>query len=335
MGHECGHALWTPVEGMKKAKADKINMSVLNVVEDSRIERKIKTKYPGIRACFIKAYGELYERNFFETEGKDVNEYNFIDRLNLHCKIGASLALPFSEDEKILLDEVENTETFQDAVEVTKKICEFMAEQMIEVPEPKEVKVRIKFEGEGDIEDGEPGGSGEDGDENDSDIDIEITVQKSDESASPQEGEGAGKNSNETGTGAGRNLQDLIDQIRSETDDAYHRNERNLFSKGKEKIIYGNIPKYDLRNITHHKTYVKLLKNENYSGSAEEFNKYRREASKVVSYLVKEFELRKNADQMKRAQTAKTGDLNMNRLFSYNFTEDIFKKITEIGRAHV
>ena len=69
-----------------------------------------------------------------------------------------------------------------------------------------------------------------------------------------------------------------------------------------------------------------MLKNENYSGSTSEFNKYRREASKVVSYLVKEFELRKNADQMKRAQTAKTGELNMNRLFSYNFAEDIFKK---------
>ena len=44
MGHECGHALWTPLEGMKQAKADKVNMSVLNVVEDSRIERKIKNK---------------------------------------------------------------------------------------------------------------------------------------------------------------------------------------------------------------------------------------------------------------------------------------------------
>ena len=44
MGHECGHALWTPLVGMKKAKADKVNMSVLNVVEDSRIERKIKNK---------------------------------------------------------------------------------------------------------------------------------------------------------------------------------------------------------------------------------------------------------------------------------------------------
>ena len=91
MGHECGHALWTPVDGMKKAKADKVNMSILNVVEDSRIERKIKNKYPGIKAPFIRAYNELYERDFFGTNEKNLDEFNFIDRVNLHCKIGAAL----------------------------------------------------------------------------------------------------------------------------------------------------------------------------------------------------------------------------------------------------
>ena len=46
----------------------------------------------------------------------------------------------------------------------------------------------------------------------------------------------------------------------------------------------------------------------------KEFAKYKQESNKVVSYLVKEFELRKNADQMKRASTAKTGELDMNRI---------------------
>jgi len=68
----------------------------------------------------------------------------------------------------------------------------------------------------------------------------------------------------------------------------------------------------------------------------KKFQKLRTEANKVVSYLAKEFELRKNADQMKRASVSKTGDLNMNRIFSYKFSEDIFKKITVIpgGKSH-
>ena len=140
IGHEVGHALWTEVEGMKKAKSDKVNMSVLNVVEDSRIERKIKTKYPGIKSSFVKGYSELFEQNFFETEGKELSQYNFIDKVNLHCKIGASLALPFDDEEKMLLDEVESTETFEDSVEVTRKICEYMKDKLEEI-EKEEKKV--------------------------------------------------------------------------------------------------------------------------------------------------------------------------------------------------
>jgi hypothetical protein len=71
-------------------------------------------------------------------------------------------------------------------------------------------------------------------------------------------------------------------------------------------------------------------------GDLTEYNKFRVEANKVISYLAKEFELRKNADQMKRASVAKTGELNMNKVFSYKFNEDIFKKITVLpgGKSH-
>ena len=46
--------------------------------------------------------------------------------------------------------------------------------------------------------------------------------------------------------------------------------------------------------------------------------------------------LRKNADQMKRASIAKTGELNMNKVFSYKFNDDIFKKMTIVpnGKSH-
>jgi hypothetical protein len=56
----------------------------------------------------------------------------------------------------------------------------------------------------------------------------------------------------------------------------------------------------------------------------------------VVSYLVKEFEMRKNADQMKRASIAKTGDLNMSKIYSYRFNDDIFKRLTIVpgGKSH-
>ena len=147
MGHESAHAIWTPLEGMKKAKNQKVNMSVLNVVEDARIERRIKNKFPGIRAPFVNAYSILYADNFFETEGEDLNEFNFIDRVNLHCKIGAQLALKFTDEERELLNLVENTQTFDDVIEVTKKICDFMKDQLTEEHEQRKKKItKIEIE---------------------------------------------------------------------------------------------------------------------------------------------------------------------------------------------
>jgi hypothetical protein len=66
------------------------------------------------------------------------------------------------------------------------------------------------------------------------------------------------------------------------------------------------------------------------------FKKIKTENNKVVSYLVKEFELRKNADQQKRASISKTGELNMSKIYSYNFNDDIFKRMTTLpqGKSH-
>ena len=83
---------------------------------------------------------------FFETEGKNINTMKFIDRLNLHCKVGALLNIFFTEEEKNLVKEVESTETFEDSVEVTKKICEYMKDKLEEIE--KEVEGYIEGEEE-------------------------------------------------------------------------------------------------------------------------------------------------------------------------------------------
>ena len=82
--HEVGHALWTPLEMMDKVKEEKISHSVVNVLEDVRIEKAIQLKYRGAVKIFNSAYNELITSNFFETVGKDISNYNLIDRINLH-----------------------------------------------------------------------------------------------------------------------------------------------------------------------------------------------------------------------------------------------------------
>ena len=107
LGHEVGHALYTPLDGMMKAHEEKIPMGIMNVLEDSRIERKIKNKYPGIRSSFVRGYRELIEKDFFGTNGTDLNDMNFIDRVNLYTKGGAAQGIKFNDEERGLVNEIE------------------------------------------------------------------------------------------------------------------------------------------------------------------------------------------------------------------------------------
>ena len=58
MGHEVGHALDTPSDGWHDAihSMGKNYKGFLNVVEDARIEKRQKRRYPGLRSSFFKCY---------------------------------------------------------------------------------------------------------------------------------------------------------------------------------------------------------------------------------------------------------------------------------------
>jgi hypothetical protein len=66
------------------------------------------------------------------------------------------------------------------------------------------------------------------------------------------------------------------------------------------------------------------------------YNEYRNKNLKFINYLVKEFELKKNAEQLARASVSKTGELCMEKIWSYKLREDLFKRVTKIpnGKNH-
>ena len=63
--HEIGHALWTSMNMIKKAEARGLNASFVNILEDARIEKFVKRKYPGSVNLFKKGYAALAARDFF------------------------------------------------------------------------------------------------------------------------------------------------------------------------------------------------------------------------------------------------------------------------------
>lgn len=324
MGHEVGHALYTPMDGMLKAIDKNMNMSILNVLEDSRIERKIKNKYPGLKSSFLKGYKDLLNRDFFETRYKNLNTMNFIDRLNLFCKGGVSLNIQFNDIEKNLIDEIEKTETYEDVLEVYKKVVDYMK---IEEEQRQTRSIKVAQNNDEDEEEYEE-------DEQYEEEFDEYGDEETEESLEEQFDEGEMFDKKSHGKGGAITEKNL----KSQTDEAFRRNENQLFANKDTETLYMNVPKVDITKCIYDykKLYARYKLEERAAYDYTGFHEYRKESNKVVSYLVKEFELRKNADQMKRASISKTGELNMDKIFSYRFNEDIFKKATIVpgGKSH-
>ena len=95
-----------------------IHKGILNIVEDARIEKKIKRKYPGIVRPFLQGYAALYERRFFGTT--PFEELGFIDRINLFFKLGSLSGIMFDSTEQPYVDLVADCESWDDVVECSK-----------------------------------------------------------------------------------------------------------------------------------------------------------------------------------------------------------------------
>ena len=88
MGHEVGHALNTPFEGLHSTiKENRTLKGYLNVIEDVRIEKAIKNKYAGLRRSFYIAYNELMERDFFGIKDRNLQSLSLIDKINLKLSL--------------------------------------------------------------------------------------------------------------------------------------------------------------------------------------------------------------------------------------------------------
>ena len=99
--HEVGHALYTPdVEWWIN---NDISASIVNIVEDARIEKLMKRRYAGLSKTFFRGYSSLSEDNFFQLDGKDLTKFNLADRINLYYKVGNFVDIPFFNNEETFL----------------------------------------------------------------------------------------------------------------------------------------------------------------------------------------------------------------------------------------
>lgn len=182
--HEVGHFRWTPKELLheivENSELPKGLFPCVNIIEDIRIEKKIRQKFPGLIKEFKTAYQELLTRNFFGNVGE---KSGFINKVNVKSKTGADAGFEFDGKDLAVYKYLLNT---HEADEVIKK-AKFL---YIYAKESDELN-NAKDEQEGS---GEPGdGSGDDELTFDDDLEIEFSDEDGDSSTSGKSVPSGGK----------------------------------------------------------------------------------------------------------------------------------------------
>ena len=144
----------------------------------------------------------------------------------------------------------------------------------------------------------------------------------------------------------GFGMGDVTNPMQASTVIEWEDRKRDLNVQDGRDYWYGNIPQSTLQNIIDYKMIIDKCA-EYYSDIDENgqkfqsavyqyLNKFEKESQKTINYMLKEFEMKKSADSYVRASIAKTGQLDMTKIHSYKYNEDLFRKVTVMpdGKNH-
>ena len=385
--HEVGHALWTPEDGWhssisKKGKGFK---SFLNVIEDARIEKKIKRKFAGARKSMIEGYKSLMNEDFFGLRkmGVDPNDLGLIDRINLYTKAGTSYGIEFTDEEKVWVNRIERTESWEEVVEVCDELYDWCKENESETDnsygefgedsdeDDEEDSEWNEDYDPSDYEDSEhieseesSGASGDDSEENEDDSEEDGPSNSGGEDSADEDGSGKSKegessdeenekesSKNATSSGFEGGIGDAFGDRegmsgpRSITDEEFRKREEEFadMDESTQLPLYLTFPKINTNAlvIDFKKTLEELNEYYGAQDGANEYGvkllkKFKSTNDKMVSYMVKEFEMKKAADIHRRAYNSKKGTLDMNKIHAYKYSENLFQQITNLpeGKNH-
>lgn len=342
VGHEVGHALFTPSEGWHESNEEikGCPRGYLNVVEDVRIERKIRETYPGLISPMRRGYKVLVEKGFFgDIDSYNMDQMKLIDKINLKSKLSTEVDVPFNAEERAIFDRSLVAETWSEVVQIVRDILAYtkaLEDDKVELPQSVS----------------------EQGEENDDDSDINETQpsvtaapdededeEDQGESQSPQsDSEPKEEEYTESDSEPKAAKPEHSDDETSVTDEIFRSREEELLDvddNGRQATFVRELSKAERDSCVF--KYAKLAEereqvrqdvnntfpmfelSENLPG---EFTQYYKDVKRSIIPAVKEFEMRKAAYQYQRSSSAKTGSIDVNRVHSYKFNDDIFKRVS-------
>lgn len=372
VAHEVGHALYTPldewVDFIKETGGNtSVRKSYANVLEDVRIERLIKSRFPGIVRDMNLGYKEIHNKNFFDLEeGEDLSKRELMDRINLHFKSYGNIVVPFKDDERVWLDRAIATETFEDVLQLTRDLLEHeknkkkeeqqqqqdqdQGQQQQQIVDNTEDGQEEEKSGEYLYDDSEDDGNSEDSqkeqssqkedsDSNEEYDDEEVSNNKASEDIDDEEDTETNEVDNgdddvtEDDLAEVKSGESLSENLENSTDDnTYGYNKIVQFDDRKMATMWRDVvvSTEDFINNRYH-----LHNFNNYDHTA--IRKIADEQTKnTVQKYVQEFERKHAARVSKRTRTSNTGRIDSNKLVNYRWDDNLFlsNEISDKGKNH-
>ena len=364
IGHEVSHALNTPLEGWHDSIETKGRgfKSFLNVVEDARIERDIKNRFPGLTKSFFNGYRELYQMDFFGLGENDINDYPLIDRINLFFKVGMFANIEFTDEEQKFVDLVSSTESWDDVVKVAEKLYAYAETEDVDQELPD------AFHGDPEQGDYDEPVESESPDSQPSEED-QNEEHDSDDSAESEQQQDSGEKleTSDDEEGEEKDSTSILDNEYSDepvsvTDQNFRDNEEKLIDHKNEGDIHWvdfpkNLDYTKFVNMNALDGVDEAIRNDNEfyvsgrhssrwydDGDTISFdeagsmlvNNFNKKNRPFLNLMVSQFEAKRKANQLAKSREHKTGDLNMNKLWATKLTEDVFlsSTVTPDGKNH-
>lgn len=333
VGHEVGHALHTPDRNWIAER--KIPPQFVNIVEDVRIEKKIKERYVGIVKNFNRAYKELHDQDFFQIKDDDLDDMNLADRVNLHFKIGMHETIPFSEEELNVVKRIDSCNSFDDVLDAAEELYLYCKQK---IQNNQQVNLNPNQSSN------EPPGAGDV-------MEVENQTQDSKDDDS-EEGDADQKDLNQQPDPSSHESDEEFQpdqEPEAKTMNAFEESMEQLMDKIGSENVYLEVPDINVDDVIIDNQLIHdnckdmwedIEHEERWSSRFEHidnaYQKFKSSAKREVSYLIKEFECRKSADAYARSSISRTGVLDCSKLHTYKYNEDLFKKVTTFsdGKNH-
>jgi len=352
IAHECAHALYTPTKSWQDITDDDELRSYINVLEDTRIDKLVQSKYPGIVRNYENGFDILNSKNFFGIKDKNINtDLMLIDKINLRSKSLNRLSFIFSNDDNKWLKKVDAIKSFKDVVKVAKDMLNWQKkqiDQMKKLPNFDELSIVKSYE----LSDKKPDDTNTTDEnannDNAKEADKQSASEGKTESESDKEKPAVGDKTEKV---EGEDKKKSGGAVGAGGDGALKSITNNWFEGKKEQLMdtktsysYKNIPDPILdKVIRSNKDFVNDMKQAFIRDKhtalkylpylKKEYKTFLNDSKKTIMYLVKEFEMKKAATAYKRSTIDKTGVIDPLKLKDYKFSDDLFKRLTILPDA--